>query len=164
MTMHAQYTDAAHTQVKVTLEAGDTLGNFAGPVEFFVGMAPGNKEHDALAELTAAGTLAIAAHVPPPPPFPSVISDRQFFQQLAVQGDITQAEALAAVQTGTIPQKLQAAISGLPAAAQFGAAMDLAGATAFNFDNPLTAALAAALTPPRTTDQMRALWIAAAAL
>ena len=34
---------------------------------------------------------------------PAIISDRQFYQNLAVRGVITQAEALAAVGPGTIP-------------------------------------------------------------
>jgi hypothetical protein len=164
MTMQAQYTDAAHTQVKVILEAGDVLGNFSGPVEFFVGMAPGNKEHDALFALVASGKAVIADYVAPPAPVPETISDRQFFQQLAIEGDITQDEALAAVQTGAIPAKLESVIAELPASDQFNAKMLLAGATTFNFSNPLTMALAAALSPPRTEDQMKALWTAASQL
>lgn len=101
---------------------------------------------------------------PAPPTFVDEISDRQFFQQLAIEGDITEDDALAAVQTGVIPTKLAAILAGLPASQQFNAKMLLAGATTFKFSNPITAALAAALTPPRTTEQMKALWVAAAQL
>lgn len=66
MTIQAQYTDIGHTQIKVVLGEGDALGNFTGPVEFFVGMAPGNKEHDALQALVAAGSLVVADFALPP--------------------------------------------------------------------------------------------------
>jgi hypothetical protein len=118
----------------------------------------------ALKALVDAGEVVIADFEPPPPTVVEEISDRQFFQQLAIEGDITEDEALAAVQTGAIPSDLQAVIATLPADQQFNARMLLAGATVFKFSNPLTAALAAALTPPRTTEQMQALWASAAKL
>lgn len=82
--------------------------------------------------------------VVPVPDVPDAISDRQFFQQLAVNGTITQAEALAAVQTGAIPAVLEAFVDALPEADQFGARMLLSGATVFLRDHPLTAAIGAA--------------------
>ena len=72
------------------------------------------------------------------------ISDRQFFQQLAAQGIITQAEALAAVKTGTIPATLQAIVNALPIDQQFPAQMLLSGATVFERKHPLTSAVGAA--------------------
>lgn len=72
------------------------------------------------------------------PDVPASISDRQFFQQLAVVGVITQDEALAAVKTGTIPVAMQALVAGLPADQQFGAEMLLSGATIFYRNHPLT--------------------------
>src|SRR4051812_23428952 len=61
------------------------------------------------------------------PVIPETISDRQFYQQLAVQGIISQDDALAAVCVGTIPAAIQNFITSLPdAAQQFNAKMLLA--------------------------------------
>jgi len=70
----------------------------------------------------------------------SPISDRQFFQQLAMQGIVNQDEALAAVRTGVVPGQLQQLIDGLPPDQRFAATMILSGATAFERNHPLTAA------------------------
>jgi hypothetical protein len=97
----------------------------------------------------------------PPPSVPEEISDRQFFQQAAVQGIITQAEALAAVQTGTIPSALQTIVDGIvDANERFAAQMILSGATAFRRSHPLTASLGAAFS--WTPEQIDAFFIAAA--
>ena len=81
---------------------------------------------------------------PPAPILP--ISDRQFFQQAAVQGLITPAEALAAVQTGAIPLLLQTIVDGIVEADEkFAAQMILSGATTFERDHPLTQSLGDAL-------------------
>lgn len=81
----------------------------------------------------------------PPPPVPNSISDRQFFQALALAGEITQEEALAAVKTGEIPTALAAIIDQLPAEEKFNAQMLLSGAIEFRRDHPLTAQLGAAM-------------------
>jgi hypothetical protein len=93
---------------------------------------------------------------------PASISRRQFFQQLAVQGTITEPEALAAVQTGAIPSEMQPLVAGLPQAEQFGATMLIAGASSFDRDNPLTMAMGQAY--GWSSGQIDALWVAAAAL
>ena len=81
----------------------------------------------------------------PPPAVPVSISDRQFFQQLALVGTITHAEALAAVKVGTVPAVLQGFIDAISDPAQkFSANMLLAGATVFERDHPLTEAIGAA--------------------
>jgi hypothetical protein len=98
----------------------------------------------------------------PVSPVPALISDRQFFQQLAVQGVITQDEALAAVKTGSIPAALQTLINGLPADQQFAATMLIAGATAFERYHPLTTAIGQAY--GWSADQIDALFRAAAVL
>lgn len=85
-------------------------------------------------------TGAITALPPPPPPVPESISDRQFFQGLAVQGLITEDEALAAVATGTIPAAMQAFIAALPEGQRFGARMVLCGAVEFHRSHPLVSA------------------------
>lgn len=80
------------------------------------------------------------------PPVPQTISDRQFFQQAAILGIITQAEALAAVQTGTIPPVLQSIVDGIQDASEkFAATMLLAGATVFERNHPFTNAVGNAL-------------------
>lgn len=81
----------------------------------------------------------------PLPPPPDAISDRQFFQALALNGVITMPEALAAVQTGTLPAALAAIVAAIPdATARFNAEMLLSGATVFERKHPLTAQVAAA--------------------
>jgi hypothetical protein len=104
----------------------------------------------------------IRAALNPPPPLPSQISDRQFFQQLAIAGAISQAEALAAVKTGVIPASLQAVIDALPPDEKFNAEMLLSGATVFARAHPMTEALRAAM--GWTSEQTDELWRTAAAL
>lgn len=87
---------------------------------------------------------SVAAYVSPPSPVPETISDRQFFQALALQGTITQAEAIAAVATGTIPAALRGFIDVLTGAEAFAAEMLLSGATEFKRSHPLTVAIGAA--------------------
>ena len=79
------------------------------------------------------------------PPVPAVISDRQFFQQLAAEGTITPAEALAAVRTGELPAALVAILDGIPDEDErFSAEMLLSGATQIERAHPLTDAIGAA--------------------
>lgn len=91
---------------------------------------------------------AMAAPLEPPPPtpvpiVPTVISDRQFFQNLAVRGIITQAEALAAVGPGVIPAAMAAFVAQLPAEGErFAANMVLTGATEFQRNHPLVGVFA----------------------
>lgn len=77
-------------------------------------------------------------YVPPPPPVPTAISDRQFFQQLAIDGVITEEGAENAVANGSIPAAMLTLIGALPDAQQFGARMMLKGATVFERYHPLT--------------------------
>jgi hypothetical protein len=90
------------------------------------------------------------------------ISDRQFFQQLAIRGAITQAEALAAVCTGTLPTSLAALVAELPSDQQFAATMLLSGAVEFNRNHPLVAVLGAAY--GWSSSELDDLWRAAAQL
>lgn len=96
---------------------------------------------------------------PSPPMVPQNISDRQFFQQLAIAGTITQADALAAVKTGTIPPQLEAIIQALPTEQQFSAEMLLSGATSFERNHPLTNVIGAAVN--MNPDQVDQFFIAA---
>lgn len=77
-----------------------------------------------------------------PPPVPFSISDRQFFQQLAVIGTITEAEAEAEVATGTLPPAMVDLIALLPEPAQFPARMLLKGATVFQRNHEMTDTIA----------------------
>ena len=106
----------------------------------FVPANPGNLDFAALVD----GGGEIGAYAAPPPPVPGSVSDRQFFQALALGGMITEAEALAAVQTGALPPAFEAFVAALPSGEQFGARMALSGATIFRRDHPLTAAFGAA--------------------
>jgi hypothetical protein len=104
----------------------------------------------------------IDPYTPPPVPVPVVISDRQFFQQLAVQGVITEQEALDAVTVGAIPASLAAVIDTLPQGQRFAAKMRVSGAVEFKRSNPLVATLGAAM--GWTDEQIDDLWRQAAAL
>lgn len=77
-----------------------------------------------------------------PPPVPFVISDRQFFEQMAVSGLATEAEAEAAVATGTLPASLAELVALLPEQAQFKARMLLKGATQFYRQHEMTDTIA----------------------
>jgi len=69
------------------------------------------------------------------------VSDRQFFQQLALMGHITEAEALDAVGPGILPASMLALIEMLPEEHRFSTRIILTGATSFERGHPLTAVL-----------------------
>ena len=69
------------------------------------------------------------------------ISRKQFFQALAQTEVITEAEAIAALATGTIPAALQAAIDGLPEDMKFAATMAVIGEQSFELQHPITQAI-----------------------
>lgn len=105
----------------------------------------------------------LVAFLSPSEPVPAEISDRQFYHLLALNGTITQAEALAAVATGTIPAALDAYVDTLPTDLdKFNARMLLSGAVSFNRHHPLTLAVGAAqgLSP----EQLDKFWITASKL
>lgn len=83
-------------------------------------------------------TAPLEPEAPPAPtPPPGSISDRQFFQMLAVLGLIEQGEALAAVKTGDMPMPLQVLLENVPMQDRFAAEMLLSGATSFDRSHPL---------------------------
>jgi len=91
------------------------------------------------------------------------ISDRQFFQILAIRQMITQAEALAAVKTGDIPAALQTVVDGISDADQkFDAEMLLSGAVTFQRQHPLVNGFGPAF--GMTPSDIDNLWRDAAAL
>lgn len=81
----------------------------------------------------------------PEPPAPPIhtISDRQFFQQLALEGIITEDQALAS-NAAVIPPPLLAIIDAMPVEQQFAAKMLVSGATVYERNHPMTAAIGAA--------------------
>lgn len=76
--------------------------------------------------------------VPPTPTQP--ISNRQFYQQLAVLGAITEDEAISAVG-GVVPGSFENFIKSLPANERFAAAVFLSGATIYQRDDAVVAQL-----------------------
>lgn len=103
---------------------------------------------------------------PPAPVLPD-ISDRQFFQALALPPFeiITTTEALAAVKTGELPAALAAIVSAIPDATErFNAEMILSGATTFARSHPMVAAIAGAMAPPWAENEIDAFWTFAASL
>lgn len=97
------------------------------------------------------------------PILPVVISDRQFYQQAAIDGYITKQDALAAVQTGFIPAVLQSIVDQIADENErFNAEMILAGSTTFRRDHPLTNQIGAAL--GKTSEQMDQFFSAALVL
>jgi hypothetical protein len=108
------------------------------------------------------GTALVPPIVAPAPPFvPQSISDRQFFQQLAVQGIITQADALAS-NAAVIPPPLLTIINAMPTDQQFSAKMIISGATVYDRTDPLTIEIGTAY--GWTSAQIDAFFTAAAAL
>ncbi len=100
---------------------------------------------------------------PKPAPLRDIISRRQFFQQLANMEIITRTEALAAIQTGTIPTPLQTIIDSLPTDDdKFEAMMLVSGAQEFNRTHSLSETVRIALS--WTVEQRDNFWKAAAKL
>src|ERR1700730_4659558 len=98
-------------------------------------------------------------YVAPPPPVPESISDRQFFQQLAVAGIITQDQALAS-NAAVIPAPLLTIINAMPSDQQFAAKMLVSGATVFDRNHPMTIGIGTAY--GWISDQIDAFFTAAA--
>jgi len=89
-------------------------------------------------------------------PVPQYITDRQFFQALALRGIITRDEALAAVATGAIPPEMEHMISQHTPDEQFAIRMYLAGQTQFDRYHTLVALFAEDF--QLTTGQMDDIW------
>jgi hypothetical protein len=98
----------------------------------------------------------------PKPAVPATLSDRQFFQALAIKKIITEKEALAAVGVGTIPTILSAVVDAMPAKDKFAGTMFLTGTTVFHRDHVVITALQNNL--KWTSEQMDDLWRSAGVL
>ncbi|GEM_PF-2705912 len=95
------------------------------------------------------------------PLVPASISDRQFFQQLAISGVITQEQALAS-NAAVIPPPLLELIDAMPEDDRFGVKMLVSGATVFERRHPITEAIGTAY--GWSPEQIDAFFIAAADL
>lgn len=118
----------------------------------------------------AAAQAVLAKHDPTRTPkvVPTVISDRQFFQQLATEVNlgtgttyITQDEARAAM-AAVIPQSLVDLVKQLPVVQQFPTEMQIMGSTSFDRASPIVATLGQLF--GMSSADLDALWTAAAAL
>lgn len=147
------FQNEAQTEGVIELDDGRLLIGPLPPVDA--------QARDIYDDLVATGVV-VEPYAPPAPLVPVAISDRQFFQQLAVMGAITQDEAIAAVATGTIPATLDGFVATLPQEQQFAARMLLKGATVFERNHPMTQLLAQGM--GWTAEQLDALWTAAAVL
>lgn len=110
----------------------------------------------------AAELLTLDGPEPEPVPVPASISDRQFAQQLAVLGTITEDEALAWAARGELPAAMETAVAALPEADRFAARMLLSAATSYERAHPLVPAVGGLLgySPAEIDD----IWRAAALL
>lgn len=141
-------------------EANGTIT--AGPLadgHVWSSIAPPSRFYTEVMSLTNNGA-DIAPYVAPPAPIPT-ISRRQFFQQAAIGGIITQSEALAAVTSGALPASILAFIGALPADQQFGAKM-LFSVDQFDRASPLANAFGQAI--GMSPAQIDAFFTAASAL
>jgi hypothetical protein len=166
MSIKARYTTADATQIAVTLAKGDSLGNFYAadkPLEFFVGMAAGNKEHDELMALIEAGKVKVAAYVPPAAAVPASVSDRQFAQALAEPDGgfqtITWAEATAWGARGELPKVLADGLASIPDEnTRARAEMFLTTATTFERAHPMVPMIAQLLPGDWNDKRLDGLW------
>jgi hypothetical protein len=99
---------------------------------------------------------------PSPPPVPRVISRRQLLIALTQAGLITEAEALAAAQTGAVPEAIDGFFATLPSAQQIAARITWATMTQVERHHPLVQGVINAQLA--TAEQVDALFTAAAAL
>jgi hypothetical protein len=124
-----------------------------------VGVYANRQEGYAVEELQDVAS-EVVAFLNPPPPVPP-ISRRQFFQQAAIAGVISESEALAAVTTGALPAAITAFVGTLPADQQFGAKM-LFSVSEFVRSSPMANAFGQTL--GMTPEQIDEFFEAAAAL
>lgn len=137
----------------------DNIGGWTAPIGLTAQIEPPSGYQ--IGGTLVGGVYTAPAQPTVPPSVPSSISDRQFFQQMAVQGIITQDQALAS-NAAVIPAPLLALIGNLPVDQQFDAKMKISGANIFNRNDPLTIAIGTAY--GWNSAQIDAFFVAAALL
>ena len=141
-----------------TVFTGDAFSyrDFNFPANWLANATAGDLEHWGISKISDEGPPSTPAPLP-------TISDRQFFQALAMMEMITPQEALAAVRTGEVPATMQTFVDAIEDPQQrFGAQMLLSGATQFERYHPLVAQFGAAF--GMDEDQIDDLWRLAASL
>jgi hypothetical protein len=88
--------------------------------------------------------LPFEPDLPPTPPAPIVLTNRQLFAALALTGFITKAEALAAGRTGAVPAVVDAVFASLPEQDAFLARLTWATMREVSRDHALISAMIAA--------------------
>lgn len=109
--MKLVYITPDHCLVGVTLDEGETLGNFSGKtdetVQFNVTFpSPTGKEYEEIKARIDAGDIVIAPYEPPPAPVPASVFDYQFAGEAEARGIIAAEECDAWVGPGVVPQTL----------------------------------------------------------
>ena len=110
-------------------------------------------------QASEAEVAAFLASLPPATsPVPSEISDRQFFQQLAIMGLISEVEAEDAASAGILPPAILSLVDQLPAGERFTTRMKLKSATIFLRTDPLVETFGAmqGMIPEQIDDLWRA--------
>lgn len=115
-----------------------------------------------IGRLTFDGTTLKPFAPPAQRPTLTDIDPRQFFQALAVQGKITQADCLSYLKTGVLPSPIQSAVTTLPADQQFEALCLIVGAQQYRRDNRFVPLLGAAF--GMQAADLDALWALAATI
>ncbi len=105
--------------------------------------------------------IVIPPPEPTPVPVPLEISDRQFWHQLALAGMITKTEAVAAVNTGTLPAQIEGIVASLPEDPEFESRMYFA-ARVYQRSHPFVDQMGAVM--GLTSAMIDDLWRAAAVL
>jgi hypothetical protein len=127
---------------------------------------PDNADWIAYQEWVALGGVTMP-YIPPPPLKPPPISRRQFYQELANMGSITQNSALGTMKTGALPNEIDNYIksNNVPDDREFEANMFFVGAQSIPIDHEFVIGLAAYLNTENTTPEaMEAMWLRAAKL
>lgn len=128
-----------HNAIAVVCQInGVSIGDIADKETWRIDFAAGASEQQKAAAQQAISSIDVSAS-----PVPQSISDRQFFQQLAIVGIITPDQALAS-NAAVIPAPLLTIIEQMPADQQFAAKMLVSGATVFERSHPMTIAIGAA--------------------
>ena len=94
----------------------------------------------------AAGEFGpVAEHVPRPPKVPEAVSTRQFYQQLALDGEISLEEAIAAVKTGALPSRFRSLVDSLNGPEKINTVFAVVGSEEVNRKDPAITRIVAEL-------------------